>query len=78
MTLTTFRDRRLKGDKEARGIALEPVVEDKDAAKKKKKKVVSTAVKLEDDVVKEIEFVLAQVRPPPLPLPRRSPLLLSH
>lgn len=56
---------RLKGDKEARGIAAAPVVEMTEAEKKKnknKKKVASTAVKLEDDMVKEIEFVLAQVR----------------
>lgn len=57
---------RLKGDKEARGIAAAPVVEMTDAEKKKnknKKKVASTAVKLEDEMVKEIEFVLAQVSP---------------
>jgi len=59
---------RLKGDKEARGIAAAPIVEMTEAEKKKnknKKKVASTAVKLEDEMVKEIEFVLAQVSSPP-------------
>lgn len=51
---------RLKGDKDARGIAAEPEpVDEKD--KKKKKKVKSTAVKLDDAVVAEYENVLAQV-----------------
>ena len=49
---------RLKGDKEARGIAALPVEE----GKKKKKAVKSTAVKLEDHVVAEYETVLAKVR----------------
>ena len=56
----------MKGDKEARGIAAAPVVEMTEAEKKKnknKKKVASTAVKLEDEMVKEIEFALAQVSP---------------
>lgn len=52
---------RLKGDKEARGIAEEVVVEEKDA-KKKKKKVKSTAVKLEDAVVSSYNSILAQVK----------------
>lgn len=54
---------RLKGNNEARGQAAAPPAEEDDKKKKKKKKVVkSTAVKLEDDVVKEYEFLLAQVR----------------
>jgi len=51
---------RLKGDKEARGVAAVPVDAEKEA-KSKKKKVKSTAVKLEDSVVAEIESVLAQI-----------------
>ncbi|QRV86601.1 glycyl-tRNA synthetase [Ceratobasidium sp. AG-Ba] len=51
---------RLKGDKEARGLAEEVVAEDKDA-KKKKKKVKSTAVKLDDAVVATYENILAQI-----------------
>lgn len=51
---------RLKGDKEARGMAAVPVDAEKEA-KSKKKKVKSTAVKLEDGVVAEIESVLAQI-----------------
>ncbi|KAI5119411.1 hypothetical protein M0805_004898 [Coniferiporia weirii] len=49
---------RLAGDKEARGLSAEPVKEDE---KKRKKKVKSTAVKLEDEVVKEYENILAQL-----------------
>ncbi|KAF8710204.1 glycyl-tRNA synthetase, partial [Rhizoctonia solani] len=51
---------RLKGDKEARGIAEEAVGDDKDP-KKKKKKVKSTAVKLEDAVVSSYNSILAQI-----------------
>lgn len=51
---------RLKGDKEARGIAEEAATDDKDA-KKKKKKVKSTAVKLEDAVVSVYNTILAQI-----------------
>ncbi|CAE6415541.1 unnamed protein product [Rhizoctonia solani] len=51
---------RLKGDKEARGVAEEAVVDEKDA-KKKKKKVKSTAVKLEDSVVSVYNTILAQI-----------------
>lgn len=51
---------RLKGDKEARGIKLDEVVEEDDK-KKKKKKVKSTAVKLEDSEVAEYESILAQI-----------------
>lgn len=49
---------RLAGDKEARGLAALPVVDDK---KKKKKAAKLAAVKLEDDLVKEYESTLAQV-----------------
>lgn len=55
---------RLKGNNEARGQAAAPPVEEDDKKKKKKKVVKSTAVKLEDDVVKEYEFLLAQVSIP--------------
>ncbi|CDZ97614.1 glycine-trna ligase [Phaffia rhodozyma] len=51
---------RLKGDKEARGIAEAPVAVEDDK-KKKKKKVASTAIKLSDEEVKETEYVLAQI-----------------
>lgn len=49
---------RLAGDKEARGLAAAPPTDDK---KKKKKNAKVTAVKLEDNVVKEYETILAQV-----------------
>jgi hypothetical protein len=50
---------RLKGDKDARGIKVEEKEED---PKKKKKKVKNTeAIKLDDEVVKEYEEVLARV-----------------
>lgn len=50
---------RLKGDKEARGLAAEP---DKSEEKKRKKKVKEIkVVKLDDQVVAEIESILAQV-----------------
>lgn len=53
---------RLKGDKEARGVAAAPPAEAEDDKKKKKKKVVkSTAVKLEDSEVQEYETLLAQI-----------------
>lgn len=55
---------RLKGDKEARGIAEEAAAAPVDE-KKKKKKVKSTALKLDDAVVAEYEQVLAQVRAVP-------------
>ncbi|CAE6369124.1 unnamed protein product [Rhizoctonia solani] len=51
---------RLKGDKEARGVAEEAAVDEKDA-KKKKKKVKSTAVKLDDAVVNVYNTTLAQI-----------------
>ncbi|CAE6421456.1 unnamed protein product [Rhizoctonia solani] len=51
---------RLKGDKEARGIAEEAAGDEKDA-KKKKKKVKSTAVKLNDAVVSSYNSILAQI-----------------
>ncbi|KAG6865357.1 hypothetical protein C0991_003209 [Blastosporella zonata] len=49
---------RLAGDKEARGQAAAPPSDDK---KKKKKTAKAAAVKLEDDVVKEYETILAQL-----------------
>ncbi|KAK9380882.1 uncharacterized protein V2V93DRAFT_380332 [Kockiozyma suomiensis] len=50
---------RLKGDKEARGLAAEP---DKSEEKKRKKKVKEIkVVKLDDQVVAEIESILAQI-----------------
>lgn len=54
---------RLKGDREARGIKEDPEAgKDEDEKKKlKKKKIKSTAVKLDDEVIKEIDFVLAQI-----------------
>lgn len=53
---------RLKGDKEARGIAHDSNAEE-DADKKKRKKKVKQikAIKLEDEVVKEYETVLAKI-----------------
>lgn len=52
---------RLDGDKEARGAAAQPVVDEKDKKKKKKDKSKPTAVKLADEVVAEYERILAQV-----------------
>lgn len=52
---------RLAGDKEARGLVLAEGAVVKDDKKKKKSKAKATAVKLEDQVVKEYETVLAQV-----------------
>lgn len=52
---------RLKGDKEARGVAATEEAE-VDPKKKKKKAVKTTAVKLDDAVVQEYETVLNQVR----------------
>jgi len=49
----------LAGDKEARGEAAKPVEDDK---KKKKKNVKKVAVRLEDELVKEYEVILAKVR----------------
>lgn len=51
---------RLAGDKEARGLAAAPVAADD--KKKKKKSAKGAAVKLSDEVVKEYEVILAQVR----------------
>ena len=51
---------RLASDKEARGLAAEPVVEDP-KQKKKKEKAKAKPVKLEDAVVAEYEKILAQV-----------------
>jgi glycyl-tRNA synthetase len=55
---------RLEGDKEARGggVAAPATPSADDKKKKKKKNVKSTAVKLDDGVVKEYEVILAQVR----------------
>lgn len=52
---------RLKGDKAARGIKEEAKEEDEDKKKRKKKVKEIKNVKLEDDVVKEYESVLAQI-----------------
>ncbi|KAK3357678.1 hypothetical protein B0T25DRAFT_517072 [Lasiosphaeria hispida] len=51
---------RLRGDKEARGEKIEEK-EEADAKKKKKKTKGQAAVKLDDDVVKEYESILAQI-----------------
>ena len=51
---------RLAGDKEARGVAGQPVKED-DKKKKKKDKTKVVAVQLEDSVVSEYETILAKV-----------------
>ena len=51
---------RLAGDKEARGLAAQPVKED-DKKKKKKDKAKAVAVKLADEVVTEYETILAKV-----------------
>ena len=51
---------RLAGDKEARGLAAAPVVEDK--KKKKGKSAKAQPVQLADEVVAEYETILAQVR----------------
>lgn len=54
---------RLAGDKEARGVgAVVDGVDKKDEKKKKKNKAKVTAVKLENEVAKEYETILAQVR----------------
>lgn len=52
---------RLAGDREARGLAAQPVKED-DKKKKKKKKGKDVAVQLADEQVKDYERILAQVR----------------
>ena len=49
---------RLAGDKEARGLTAAPPTDDK---KKKKKGAKLVAVKLEDEIVKQYEIILAQV-----------------
>ena len=51
---------RLKGDRDARGVAAVPVDAEKEA-KSKKKKVKSVTAKLDDGVVAEYENVLAQI-----------------
>lgn len=57
---------RLKGDKEARGVTVENKDEDEAGIVKKKKKKAKEveAVKLDDEVVKEYEEILAKVRIP--------------
>lgn len=52
---------RLKGDKEARGKKVEEKQEEDEKKKKKKKNVKSEAVKLDDKVVDEFEYILAQI-----------------
>lgn len=52
-------ENRLAGDREARGLAAAPPSDDK---KKKKKGGKAAAAKLADEVVKEYETILAQVR----------------
>ncbi|EIN05586.1 glycyl-tRNA synthetase [Punctularia strigosozonata HHB-11173 SS5] len=52
---------RLVGDKEARGAVAEPAVESEKDKKKKKKAAKAAPVKLADELVKEYEFVLAQL-----------------
>ncbi|AMD18784.1 HBL118Cp [Eremothecium sinecaudum] len=52
---------RLKGDKEARGVASQPAEEDADKKKRKKKVKQIQVIKLEDDVVKEYEEILAKI-----------------
>ncbi|CAL1711042.1 unnamed protein product [Somion occarium] len=52
---------RLAGDKEARGLAVQPPVDDKDKKKKVKKVKGKVGVKLEDEVVAEYENILAQL-----------------
>ena len=53
---------RLAGDKEARGQAAAPAAEDEKDKKKKKKAAKAAAVPLPDEVVKNYEVTLAQVR----------------
>ncbi|KAI9782518.1 MAG: Glycine--tRNA ligase 1, mitochondrial [Peltula sp. TS41687] len=52
---------RLKGDKEARGMKVEAEDEEANVKKKKKKVKDTAAVKLEDEVVKEYEEILAKI-----------------
>lgn len=52
---------RLKGDKEARGISVDPVEESDDKKKRKKKVKEIKAVKLDDKEVAEYENILAQI-----------------
>ena len=53
---------RLKGDKEARGIAQEEPEEEDEQKKKRKKKVKEIkAIKLDDEVVQEYETILAKI-----------------
>lgn len=52
---------RLKGDQEARGQKATEVKEEDPKKAKKKKNVKTEAIKLDDEVVKDIEYVLAKV-----------------
>lgn len=52
---------RLKGDKAARGIEIEEVEESDDKKKRKKKVKEIQNIKLDDKLVEEYEFVLAQI-----------------
>ncbi|ODV93535.1 hypothetical protein PACTADRAFT_46336 [Pachysolen tannophilus NRRL Y-2460] len=52
---------RLKGDKEARGIASNHVEQDEDKKKRKKKVKEIKAIKLEDHIVEEYEIILAKI-----------------
>ena len=51
---------RLDGDKEARGLAAQPIDEDDKKKKKKKGTAKATAVQLPDATVSEYESILAQ------------------
>lgn len=52
---------RLKGDQEARGQKAKEVKEEDPKKAKKKKNVKSEAIKLDDEVVKELDYILAQI-----------------
>lgn len=53
---------KLKGDQQARGVETQAVDAEKDAKSKKKKvKATAVAVKLDDEVVADIESTLAQI-----------------
>jgi glycyl-tRNA synthetase len=52
---------RLKGDTEARGQKAKEVKDEDPKKAKKKKNVKSEAIKLDDEVVKELDYILAKV-----------------
>ncbi|CDK24434.1 unnamed protein product [Kuraishia capsulata CBS 1993] len=52
---------RLKGDREARGLAAEVVEEDEDKKKRKKKVKEIKAIRLPDEEAKEYEIILAKI-----------------